>query len=91
NKAALLFMNQSYYPGWTAFVDGKTQEVFRANYLFQAVRVPAGTHEVRLRYTSPPLKRGVFLSILGLILFIGAIAWLCIKKSPKKIDETLHN
>ncbi|MCR4322886.1 MAG: YfhO family protein, partial [Candidatus Azambacteria bacterium] len=33
NKAALLFMNQSYYPGWTAFVDGKTQEVFRANYL----------------------------------------------------------
>jgi uncharacterized membrane protein YfhO len=37
-------------PGWAAFVDGERQDVDRANVLFQAVRVEAGTHEVVFAY-----------------------------------------
>ena len=88
NKQALLFVNQTYYPGWTAFVDGNAEEVLRADHLFQAVRVPAGTHEVRLRYASPPLKQGIILSIIGVILFIGAIVRLCIRRA-RSTHETL--
>lgn len=90
NKPALVLVNQTYYPGWTAFVDGHAQEVFRADYLFQAVRVPAGTHEVRLRYASSPLKQGMILSMIGLILFIGAALWQCIKKRARTMHETLR-
>ncbi len=89
NKPAFVFVNQAYYPGWTAFVDGQPAEVFRADYLFQAVAVPAGTHEVRLRYASPPLKQGMILSMIGLILFIGAVIRSCIKPRTRDTHETL--
>ena len=90
NKPTLVFINQAYYPGWTASVDGETTEVLRANYLFQAVRVPAGTHTVLLRYTSQPLKQGIILSMIGLILFIGALLTI-VRNKPRAraIHETL--
>ena len=90
NKPTLVFINQAYYPGWTASVDGETTEVLRANYLFQAVRVPAGTHTVLLRYTSQPLKQGIILSMIGLILFTLALLTI-VRNKPRAraIHETL--
>ena len=32
-----LFMSDSFYPGWKAYVDGKEAEILRANYLFRAI------------------------------------------------------
>lgn len=89
NKPALVFVNQAYYPGWTASVSGETTEVLRANYLFQAVKVSAGTHDVRLRYASPPLKQGIILSMIGLILFIAAAFSAYRKSQTRVIHETL--
>lgn len=91
SKPALVFVSQTFYPGWTAFVDGNKEEVLRADHLFQAVRVPAGTHEILLRYTSPPLKKGMILSIIGLILFIGAGVRLFIGKFTQRKHETIHH
>lgn len=91
SKPALVFVNQTYYPGWTAFIDGSKEEVLRADHLFQAVRVPAGTHEILLRYTSPPLKKGMILSIIGLILFIGAGVRLFIGKFTQRKHEAIHH
>lgn len=46
----ILFLSDSYYPGWNAYVDTKKTEVLRANYTFRAVSVPEGTHTVRFSY-----------------------------------------
>lgn len=89
NKPVLMFTNQTYYPGWTASVDGETTEVLRANYLFQAVMITTGTHDVRLRYASPPLKQGIILSMIGLILFIGAVFSAYRRPQARVIHETL--
>ena len=90
NKPTLVFTNQAYYPGWTASVDGKNADVLRADYLFQAVLVPAGTHDVRLRYTSQPLKQGIILSMIGLILFTLALLMIVYgKPRARAIHETL--
>ncbi len=52
-QAALLRIADKFDPGWRAFVDGKSAPVLRADYLFQAVFIPAGAHEIELKFTAP--------------------------------------
>ncbi len=39
-----------WYPGWSARVDGQKTPVLRADVLFRAVEIPAGTHTVLIQY-----------------------------------------
>jgi len=50
------------YPGWQAQLDGQPAALLRANYLFQAVYVPAGSHTVVLVYRPYSFYAGLFLS-----------------------------
>lgn len=45
-----LVFSVSFLPGWQAFVDDKEVKIYRANYLFQAIKVPPGTHKVLFKY-----------------------------------------
>lgn len=49
-KPAYLVLARTYYPGWRAQVDGRPAEIFRANYAFQAVKIPAGEHLIELEF-----------------------------------------
>lgn len=61
---AVVVVNDSYFPGWVAEIDGARTEVLRANVLVRAVRVPAGPHRLVLRYPPPAsLERGAALSL----------------------------
>lgn len=46
----LLFLSDTYDPGWHAFVDGAPTPLYRADYAFRAVSVPAGEHTIRMVY-----------------------------------------
>ena len=41
----------SFHPGWTAKVDGKTAEILPANIAFKAVELTPGVHEVVFEFT----------------------------------------
>jgi hypothetical protein len=64
---ALLVMNEGYWPGWRARVDGREAEVLRVNGGMRGVVVPAGEHRVELRYRPPSLWQGAAGSALGLV------------------------
>jgi hypothetical protein len=65
--AGVLRVLQSWAPGWEATVNGERTAVHRADFLFMAVPVPRGPCEVELTYRPASLRRGVWLSLLGLV------------------------
>jgi hypothetical protein len=72
--ASLVVISQAYYPAWKAYVDGRPARIWRANYAFQAVEVPAGSHHVQLLYEDKRLLMGAALSSLGVLACLGL--WL---------------
>ncbi len=69
DKPSLAVIAQSYYPSWKAQVDGNTVPVWRANYGFQAVQVPAGSHQVALIYRDRSFYCGLIISAFCLVIW----------------------
>lgn len=65
-----LVMRDMWYPGWIGRVDGKRGEIFRADYLFRALPVPAGVHSVEFVYRPNSFTIGIIFSIIGIVAII---------------------
>lgn len=51
SAARTAIFSEIYYPdGWTATVDGAPLDLFRANWIFRAANLPAGEHDIVMRY-----------------------------------------
>jgi hypothetical protein len=70
----------SFARGWTAWVDGLPVPVLRANGKHRAVPVPAGAHEVRLRYRPPGLGAGLAVTVVAALG--GLAVWASGRKEP---------
>ncbi|MBR9989236.1 MAG: YfhO family protein [Gemmatimonadetes bacterium] len=69
---AMLVVLDNYFPAWKAYVDDREVAVYRANYTFRAIAVPAGEHIVTFRYVPTELRRGAAISLvlLGFLLAV---------------------
>lgn len=67
-ETRFLVLSEMYFPGWRAFVDGVETPIYRTNYVFRGVVVPAGEHEVVFRYRPRSLVLGAAISGLVLLL-----------------------
>ncbi len=68
---AYVLLADAWYPGWVARVDGIETPVERADYIFRAVRVNAGTHQIEFEYRPMSLYVGIVLSVVGLVGLAG--------------------
>jgi hypothetical protein len=76
-EAALLFMSEAHYPGWKAYVDGRAEEILRANYVFRAVPVGPGSHRIEVVYQPLSFKIGLAISLLTtFLLIVGYLIWV---------------
>lgn len=82
-ETGLLMLTDTYYPGWSATVDGNSTAVFRANYLFRGVVVPRGKHTVEFRYQPMSYKLGLACFALALLAF--SLLW-CFPKLARERD-----
>jgi Bacterial membrane protein YfhO len=73
DHATLLRIAAPYFPGWQAEVDGKAVKVVPVDVALMGVVVPAGDHELVVRYRSTWFATGAAIS--G-ITWLGAILWL---------------
>jgi uncharacterized membrane protein YfhO len=67
-EGGLLVVNDTYYPGWTASVDGVAAPILWANHLFMGVPLEPGTHTVLLEYRPAAIPLGIAISLATLIL-----------------------
>ncbi|MFQ5678150.1 MAG: hypothetical protein ACE5HP_01665 [Gemmatimonadota bacterium] len=71
--AGYLVLTDSYYPGWSAVVDGEERPVYRANFFFRAVPVGPGDRELVFRYRSRPYEIGRWLSLAAGLTLLGGL------------------
>ncbi len=44
---------ENFHKYWQAWIDGRKTKIYRANYAFQAIRVPSGRHNIIFEFNSP--------------------------------------
>jgi hypothetical protein len=71
--AGWVFLADTWYPGWQAWVNGKKVAILRANYLFRAVEVNAGVNEIEFRYKPLSFILGASVSTTGWIIVLLSI------------------
>ena len=73
--------------GWTMWIDGKESPLIRADYILRAAVVPAGNHEIMMRYEPKIWKVGntiQFVSSLILILGLFVAIFVTYRKSTSE-------
>ncbi|MGM0498341.1 MAG: YfhO family protein, partial [Bacteroidota bacterium] len=76
----LAVFSEVYYPkGWKIFIDGEETELFRANYILRAATIPAGEHEIEMKFKPKSYYMGEkvsgYSSIILILFLIGVIGF----------------
>ena len=63
--------SEVFYPnGWTATVDGQPLNIFRADWTLRGALLPAGDHEVVMRFVPQSYKTGATVSLIASLLLL---------------------
>jgi len=85
-----LFLGDTYYPkGWKAYSDNNEIPIYKTNWGFRGVIVPAGKHIVQFHFIPKSYTIGKNLSLFGNILILIGLAFgLYFEiKNKKKVDS----
>ncbi|MCS7280326.1 MAG: YfhO family protein [Desulfobacterota bacterium] len=87
-KEAYLYLSDTFYPGWKAYVNGKQVRILRANVAFRAVPIPKGDSLVEFVYKPLSFYIGLILSFLGSVFSLLCLYFDRREKSEKFKDRT---
>jgi len=87
---SILVVADTDYPGWEATLDGVETPILRANITFRALAVPAGSHQVVMRFRPSSARVGLLLSALSVAVILAACGrWK--KASPSPAGDILQS
>jgi Bacterial membrane protein YfhO len=84
-----VLLNEMDYPGWKATIDGAPAEILRADGIFRALWVPAGSHKIEFRFWPRHLLGGAAISIATLTAVLVALTALRPSKWARKRSSVL--
>ncbi|MCG6895410.1 MAG: YfhO family protein, partial [Desulfobacteraceae bacterium] len=79
-----LVIGDGFHPGWKATVDEVKTDVWRANYIMRAVRIPAGNHRVLMRFRPAMLTAGAAATLLGWTFWLSVTAAALLRRKSGK-------
>jgi hypothetical protein len=71
---AWLVLSDTFYPGWTATIDGTPAAVLRGDVLFRVVAIPGGEHDVAFRFVPASVSIGLPISVGSFALTVLVLA-----------------
>jgi hypothetical protein len=85
-----LFISDRYDPGWKAYVDGVDAQVYRADYVFRAVYLTAGQHEVDLVYEPRSFALALAISLVAVLCLVVLLSRPWLQKLWTRVSESHH-
>lgn len=82
-----LAVQDNWYPYWRAYEGTKQLPIYRADYTFMAVELPAGQHEIEFRLHNPKYILGRNVTLVSWLLLIAGLAAALIVNSARKGGE----
>lgn len=83
---SVLLLNDRYDPGWEVFVDGKSAELLRCNYIMRGVFLQPGQHEVEFRFRLP--VKLLYVNIAAIVVGLGLLGYaIAGTRKPSETDE----
>ncbi len=80
---ALFVLNDAWYPGWAAFVNGVAQPIFRTNLHFRGVFLEPGEHELRFTYAPKQFRVGLWIAGSTIALMSGLFIFVNLSMAKK--------
>lgn len=80
DRDKLLVISIPYQNGWTAYVDGKKADIYRANWQYMALAPGRGNHSIRLHYQVPGWHACIAITLAGILIFAGIIIFNALRK-----------
>ena len=81
SRPRFLVVSSSFYPGWSAAVNGQPARVVQTNWVLSGLAVPEGESTVVLRYTTPGFRIGAATSLLALAITALLLIWPLTKRA----------
>lgn len=75
NTDKFLCFSIPYSEGWKIYVNGKEEKIYRANTMYMGVPLEKGNYDIKLVYTTPYLKVGMLVSVLGICMMVIVIVY----------------
>jgi hypothetical protein len=74
----LFVVQDAFWPGWKAAIDGRSVPILPTDVLVRAVAWPAGRHVLEMKYQPPEVRLGLATSMAGTatLLAVAAVPWL---------------
>ncbi|MBI3986869.1 MAG: hypothetical protein HY343_08125, partial [Lentisphaerae bacterium] len=85
DQKGLLLRAVNYHPDWKVTIDNRPAALWRVNFMFQGVIVPAGLHQVAFSFE--PSQTPFLIAILGRILLMGLVVLPVLRKRDETAAE----
>lgn len=79
-----LFLSESFYPGWKAYVDETPVRILRGNYLFRVIELPRGKHHVRFVFDPFTIKLGMGITLLTMLIIVVSMSRRALKSKKSQ-------
>ena len=82
----ILFISDTYDPGWVASINGISSPIYKANFAFRAIPIPTGKSSIVLAYRPQSFTIGLKIAIIAVLILVWYLAYFVIKGKKKKSD-----
>jgi hypothetical protein len=79
-------LDEQFYPGWRATVDGSAVPIERWSEAFQSIQVPPGEHRLAFQFRSSGLRIGALISLLAIIAFVLTLLWTALYHQTSRAE-----